>query len=613
MVTTRYRQRADYWWSKSVGSDKVHALVCDAVKWLDDHQRYRRDTILDAVRLYGNYDALGLSSAEYARSRSRGELRLNLIRSVVDTLSAHIGTNKTRPMFLTTKGDYGAQTRAKRLNQFSAGQLHCTGFYRKIGPQVFRDACLFGKGFAKVYRSLDGKSVTAERVFPDEILNDDIESKNGDPRQLFQHKEVAREVLCDKYPEHEKLIMGSRLVRRGAGDYHSDLSDPVSVVEAWHLPSSKEATDGRHVITLSEGVLEDGEWTRQSYPFATMDWAPPLIGWMPTALIQELEGIQIEINYLLEKIQELMTLATSQVWVQKGSGVNTSRINNGPFSINEYEGQIPQFMTVQAVSGEYFTHLDRLWQRGFEVAGVSSMSAQSAKPPGLNSAVAQREYKDTQTQRFLALEQAYEDFYLEAAERMIDVAKEIDEAGDGGYEILAKGTRNAEPIKWSDVNLDRDKYIIQAYPTSLLPTTPAAKIETAGELGQQFPELRPYLLSLLDLPDIDAAVSRATAQHQYTERLLERMLENGEYEPPEPLLAPFVKDITVVMIQRYLQAKIDGVPEDRLQLILDWIAQAQDQQVAAPAAQPGGMVPPQQDPMAMPAAPDTGAMPLPAG
>lgn len=562
----------EYWWDGSVGSDRVGQLVSDTVKYLDDNQRYRRDAILDAMRLYGNADIAGLSGFEYARSRSGGDLKLNLVRSVIDTLCAHIATNKTRPMFLTSKGDYEQQTRAKRLNRFASGALYETEFYSRIAPRVFRDAALFGKGFAKWYAGPSG--VKAERVFPGEIIVDDVEARDGCPRMLIQHKEVAREVLVAKFPERERDILNSRLVRERSNDSRSHLADPTSIMEAWHLPSGPEAGDGRRVLCLSEGdALDDVEWDGARFPFSGLDWVDPLLGWWPVSLVAELEGLQVEINYILQKIQRLMTLATSQVWMQKGSGINSSKLSNDDWAVNEYEGAPPIFMTVSSVSPEYFSHLDRLWNRGFEIAGISQLAAQAKKPGGLNSGTALREYKDAQSQRFLDLEQAYEKFHLDSVRQAIEVAKQIDEDSDDGYSVLAKGSRDVERIKWSEVELDDDSYVLQAYPANLLPTMPAARIELAGELAAQFPEIKPYLLSLFEFPDVEAAVSLANADIEYIDMLIEAMVERGEYYPPEPQanLALSIQRMT----QRYLRGRIEGAPEDRLALLLDYMAQAQ--------------------------------------
>ncbi len=582
----------DYWWDKTVGQDKVHQHITSAVKWLDDNQSYRTLAIQDAVSLYNNRDTMGLSGADYARaSSSAGDLKLNLVKSVVDTLVAHISTNKTRPMFLTSKGKHDVQERAKKLNRFAAGQLYQTRFYSKVGPRVFRDACLTGKGIAHFYAK--DANVAAERVFPGDILIDDIEARDADPRQMFRHREVAREVLIARYPDAEKAILDGQLVRNRHSARSSQLSDPISVVEAWHLPSKPGAKDGRHVLATSAGALFDAKWERDAFPFAWMDWTDPLLGWWPTGLVHELDGLQVEINYILQKVQRLMTLATSQVWVHKGSKVNTGRMSNEDFGVNEYEGVAPTFMAVQAVSPEYFSHLDRLWNRGFEIAGISQLAAQAKKPGGIDSAVALREFKDSQTQRFLDVEQAYEKLHLDAVEQMIYVAKEIDESEEGGYQILAKGTRDAERIKWSDVELERDSYVLQAYPTNMLPAMPAAKVQTAKEFGETFPEMKPHLLSLFEFPDIEGAVGTVNAAAEYVEMIISEMLDHGRYHPPEPLLVsrPDFQSMAVVrMSQRYLRAKLDGVPEERLQLVLDWLEQSQA--IAQPPAPPAPPAPP---------------------
>lgn len=586
-----------YWWQKDVDSTRVTSYVVDAVRWLDDNQGYQQEKILDAMRMYGNCDATGYHGDDYARVSSSGDLKWNLIRSVVDTANALLSTNKTKPMFLTTEGDYLAQEKAKKANKFGSGVLYQSGFYSDIGPMVLKDAALFGRGFAKAFER-DGK-VCFERIFPGEIIVDNLEARNNEPRQLFQHKEVAREILLERFPEHEAKIEKAGLLRgRSSSRRPNSVCDVVSIIEAWHLPSSKNAADGRNIVCLSDGpALVDKPWTRMSFPFATMSWTKPLLGFWPASLIDQLEGVQIEINYLLQKIQRLMTLATTQLWVHEGSQINTGRITNDDLAINEYTSVPPTVLNMQSASPEYFQHLDRLWQRGFELAGISEMAAQSKKPGGLDSGKAIREHKDTQTQRFMDIEQAYEQLHLDAVKQGIYVAKEMYKR-DGEFSVLARGSRSTETVKWSEVDLEEDAYVLQAYPTNMLPATPAAKIETAGEFADRFPEMRPYLLGLFDFPDVKSAVSLVNADSEYVDLLIHQMIHKGDYHPPDPMSN--LQLAVTKMTQHYVRGKVDGVPEDRLQLLQDYVTTAtammQQQQAQMTPAQAAPTQQPQMEP-----------------
>lgn len=158
-------------------------------------------------------------------------------------------------------------------------------------------------------------------------------------------------------------------------------------------PVIKGSNDGRHVIAIDNFTLLDEEWERDTFPFCFIRWTERLLGFWGQGLAEQLTGIQVEINKLLRNIQEQMHLATPKVFVEAGSKISKAHINNEIWGIIEYAGTPPTFYVPKTVSGEIFSHLDRLFSRAYEIAGVSVLAAQSKKPAGLESGVALREFK----------------------------------------------------------------------------------------------------------------------------------------------------------------------------------------------------------------------------
>lgn len=74
----------------------------------------------------------------------------------------------------------------------------------KIGPQVVRDACLYGDGWIKFFRQ-DGR-VKAERKHPMCLMVDLEETLYGQPRQLFERSVMAKDTLKNLYPQFAKAI-----------------------------------------------------------------------------------------------------------------------------------------------------------------------------------------------------------------------------------------------------------------------------------------------------------------------------------------------------------------------------------------------------------------------
>jgi hypothetical protein len=115
---------------------------------------------------------------------------------------------------------------------------------------------------------------------------------------------------------------------------------------------------------------------------------------------------------------------------------------------------------------------------------------------------------------------------------------------------------------------------------------PGARLETAQELLEAIPEIRPHALRLLSgHPDIEALASLETAPQEIVDQMISMMVESGEYMAPEPFMdLEFAKRQTQ---NTYLRMKMRGVPDDRLELLRQFMVDCQDmltppQEQAAP-------------------------------
>jgi len=547
------------WWNSN---KDAHEGVMARYEAILDDQSYRKDQNLQNLRLYGNYYNSGLSSSTYARSKStsmRHRVTLNVIQSMCDTVTAKIAKNRPKATFLTNDGDYSMQRRAKLLDKFCEGQFYATKIY-DIAPRVFLDACVFGTGIMKIYEGQD--KIEVERIFPDEIVVDDQEAVYGEPRQLFQIKYVDRDVLHAIYPERRDEIYSAAPPEDDYTD--EERSNQIMCIEAWHLPSGKDAGDGRHAICIDGATLLEEPYERDYLPFVFIRWTERLLGFYGQGLAEQLTGLQLEINKLLFNIQEQMHLAKPKVFVEAGSKIAKAHLNNETWGVIEYRGTPPQFFVPRTVSGEIFSHLDRLFNRAYEITGISQLAAQSKKPVGLESGVALREFQDIETERFMITAQQYERVFLDAAHQMIDIARNAAERGDN-FEVISHGDKFIEKIKWKDINLKNDQYVMKIYPTNLLPTTPAGKLQKVIEMLQAGMLSQQEARGLLDYPDISAVNNMAMAAYDDVMMQIEQMIEHGIYMPPEPFT-----DLPLAMRlvrSAYLKAKVNKVPEERQDLL----------------------------------------------
>jgi len=576
------------WWEQ----EKPHDAILGVVKYLDESQSARAEANLRYIRLYGNNDMQGLGYNSYSRLADEGRdsrVTLNVIQSCVDSAAAKIAKNRPRPLFLTEGGDYSLQKKAKQLNKFVEGQFYATRAYEKA-TKCFIDAGITGTGIMKIYA--DGSEICVERVLPNEIVLDDRDALYGNPRCIYQCKTVNRDVLKGMYPDAEVFIDQASSSKSGYGLGYYDPAqdaDQVGVVEAWHLPSSKGAKDGKHVICISGFTLFEEPYTKDFFPFAFIKWNQRPFGFFGQGIAEQLRDKQIEINKLLIGIQRAFHLGSGfTVFVEQGSKIVKSHFNNDIGNFVSYSGVKPTIEVFATVHPEIFAHLRWLVQSSYEEVGISQLSAQSKKPAGLDSGKALREYNDIESERFAIVGQAWEQFFLDIAAQLIECAKDIYKT-DKNYSVMVREKKFLRSIKWADVNMEEDKYQMHCWPVSQLPSTPAGKLAAVQEMMQAGlidPETG---MQLLDFPDLERYQNLKFSARELIQDIVEKMVNEGEYTSPEPFmdLAYCVQYTQTV----YNKAKLDNVPEENLELLRRFMEQAQ-YMAAPPPAEP---VP--QDPM----------------
>ena len=591
-----------FWWK---GDGKtIHEDVISITDYIEEDQSLRKERLLRNLRLYGNLKYLGIRMQDYSRTedqlRTQNRLTLNIIKNMVDTVTNRIAKNKPLPTFLTDGGDYNQQQKAKKLQKFMKGVFFQHSLY-ELGQRIFRDASIFDTGVLKIHRNKD--QFIFDRILSSEILVDEMEAFYNNPRSCFQIRHYAKEVAADLWPDYAEEIM--TMASEEDGDYRRRrVGESVKVIEGWHLPSGKEATDGRHVIVMEGQTLLDEEYKRSRLPFVFLHWSDPIVGVWGGSLADELVGIQMEINKILRTIQKAMhLLSIPKVFIEHGSKVVKQHFNNEIGGIITYTGKKPDVEAFNAVSPELFSHLDRLYARAFEIAGVSQLSAQSLKPSGLDSGKALRTFNDIETERFVLRGQAYENFFIDIAEHIIELSKEISEEYKD-FGVMAVGKKSVEEIKWKDVDIDRDKFSMKIFPTSALSETPSARLQEVQEMLQAGFIDKDTGIQLLEFPDLENAYNSLTAAQEDIDLVVEELMSKGKFIAPDPLMN---LELGIRrMNSAYLRSKTQKMSEERLELMRRWIQQAQALLVRAQSA-----VQPQALPNAVPqAAPQSNLLPV---
>jgi len=573
-----------YWWNRD--AKDLASNVFAYIEHLATEQSYVTDSNYKNIRLYGNLEpyslrALGFERAEPAAS-STNKVTLNIVQSMVDTVVSKITKNKPKPTFLTDGGDWSTQSKAKKLTQFCEGQFYSTNFY-DLAATAFKHACILGTGAIKIYR--DGNDIKAETVLVEELKVDDTESIYGHPRQLHQTKFIHRDVLKSMFPEYEAQIDASTTSALGASQYSSYRSaqNMLRVVESWHLKSGPEATDGKHSICIENQTLYEAAYDKDYFPFVFFRWSVRPVGFWGQGLAEQLTGLQLEINKILRTIQISMHLVSvPKLLVEASSKVVSAHLNNKIGGIIKYAGTPPQYSALGQVPAELFNHLERLYQKAYEIAGISQLSAQSSKPAGLNSGKALRTFNDVETERFMDVGIRYQNAFLDAAKQMIAIAKDISEYESAdGYKVKVVSKNLMKSIDWKEVALDEDKYVMRVFPTSALSSTPEGKLQDVQELLSAGLIDIDAARDLLDFPDLQQYNNIANAAVNDIKRVVELMAEEGEYQTPEPFQD---LDYGIRIVQNaYLYYRSAGAPEENLELLRRWIADARSMQKKAVA------------------------------
>lgn len=563
-----------------------------------------------SFRAYGDVSHLsGSPMSDGAQLERVKRLTVNVTKSCVNTLHAEVIATRPRPMFLTSGGDYEQQKRAKALTKWCEGLFYESKVDTEVGPPCARDGLVFDLMVAKIVT--EHGRVRAERVFPGEILVDIDDGADGKPRSLYHVKQYDRFVLAALYPDKRDEILSAPAATDFAwGCYRSAQdSDQVLVVEAWHLPSGPEESDGRHVIAIADHALLDEEWTDDSFPFAFGYWERALVGFYGVGIPEELRAHQTELNRLSRTIQEAQSRkGTYWIFVPRGAGVSKKHLTNQDGPIVEYDGPQPPVMyPAPSLAGDLYQSRALVFQEAFSILGVSSLSAQSEKPAGLNSGRALRTYIDVKSKRFIEFHRGYEEFHVEIARQMVRAIRRAAETAkrDGvefDYEVVYRGKGHIERIKWSDVHLDEDSYVLQCFPVSALPSDPEGKMAAVEEMVNAGFITKERAAALLDYPDLESELSVVTAPGELLQQILERMVDTGRYFAPEPFF-----DLQLCVARGtlfYQRAMLQGVEEERLSLIRRFVIAAQTElaklQTPAPPAAPAE--PPAPTPAPMPAA-----------
>lgn len=582
------KSRDARWYLDEYKSERAKRVNMAADRcWHDS--RGRRDDYARYWAMYMNQPIIGLTPRRFTRHTmglARRKLSLNACRSVCDAYVAKVTNQNPRVSFSCNGATWDTRQRAKRLENFNDGMLYEQNAY-ELGRQLELDAAVVGTAVQLTLPMGEGKDarIVYERDSASAFFCDDEAAYNGDPREMYRRKWMDRLQAMAQWPDAaEAIAKANRQGEQTAGEAEDGqgTTDTVCITWAWHLPAGRgiwghggtDTGDGMLVITCGDAVVCEEPCTR--YPFEFLYVSKPAHGVWGDGFVSQLMPIQIEIDTLLNMIRVSMKAGASLRWlIEKSSAVNVMHLSDQAGSAIGYSGTAPMPVTPPAVAQEVYLHLDRLWQRAFEVPGISQLSAQSQKPAGLNSGKALQTYADIESERFQVAFHLYQTLFLRMARQTIALARELSDENPS-FMVKVIRRKTMKTVRWADANLNDDDFAMKEYATSAFALTPEARMQQVQDsLNSGSPLITPKeARRLLNDPDLDAFDARADASYNLVMDQIEDILEHGKYSPPVDKmdLQEALKEAQFAWLDAYRSE----CPQERLDMLDTWIQQVID-------------------------------------
>ena len=555
-----------------------------------------------AEKLLGVNQSLQVS-AQYKSASARvykgiswsedNRLKYNIIRPVRDTLKAHIAVTKPKPRYFPSNARFEQRERARNLTRYVRGVFVDTDAW-SVGQQVFDDSTAYKIGFAKPVYVND--KIEIERVHPRCVVFDEL--PYGKPDLWYVVDTVSKWKLIDAYPEFEEQILASDdSIEIKNGDFTNsddEQSDEVTVIELWYCPPDKK---GKHIVCVSEDQLVNDPWKSNRPGLVPFVYDPPLVGMYGSSIVDKLKSIQKEVTFLLGRMQSQMNMGCFKL--------ATTAVNASVEVIDNQDWQLIKLdpnstitaIKLDALDPMFPQRLDSLESKAYQITGVSEQFGQSDKPNALNSGKAISEWEDIQTKRFLHLAQRWQSWYVLLGEAILDLARSVNYEVKMGLDVL----------KFSDIDMDADDYVVEAYPVSIVPDTPAGTIQSILDLAQTDPNIAADQTALLDQADLAAHINRELAPKLYVHKVIDNIVfDNKIITVTRDNDLNYMRQETLKAInQTMLYDKKKETETLRALMVKIGELQAPAQPlVAPPPAQPGmvppGMVPPGMPPQGMP-------------
>ena len=507
-----------------------------------------------AVVGFGVGDYTGMEAVDTTRSPS-----LNVIASCVDTLHSKIAQSKVRPFFNTINGSFKDIQCVKQAQHFFDSFFDKEEVHKKVAD-AFRDACVFDTGV--IYVDEENKKI--ERALPFQVY--------------FRPSEITYNNLSRiAYERKDFPVVG--LPKRVREKFKNKSLEYVDYCIYYDIFNHVKA------FLANDSVILVEEYDKDELPFIFLYYKNPILGGTLLSVCDMLYDTQLEINMLIAKIKDASQLNPAMTFfVPEGSSVKASQINNRVGNIIQYKpngtGGTPVVTSTPAfIDNQYLQVLDSLIAKAYDMVGISSLSAQSKKPAGVDSGVALATLEDVESDRF-------ETQLNSVIKCFVNIAWKCIALFDPKEDILpALSTREA--IKWKDVVKQSKNMSIQYSAADNLSKDPSTKLQQLQQLAMAGVIPLARVPQLMEIPDLEMGYSLSGNAMDAVMQIIRQCIEEDIYDIPDYVPFPLLKE-EIINTQLSLKASGKDNTEDiaKLDTLYDAV---NDKELDLTADPSGGM------------------------
>lgn len=469
---------------------------------------------------------------------------INIIMSIIDTLTSKIATMKARPFFNTVDGTYADRQYVIQVQKYFDTYFDRESVTNKI-VQAFKNSCIFDTGYLFVE---DGHILS---LLPWQVYIDRAEQTYGKLTQIYYER---TDYPISMLPENvRKKIVNKNAIYCEYGIYI-------------------DINEQRRYFVINNRVVYDEKIDLLKIPLVTIQYNSQIYGNNSTSVVDILYTIQSQIDMLVSKISAAAELTPANtVFVPEGSNIKAGQINNGVGNILTYRlspnmsSSPVTVATPTFIDAQYTALLEEYIDKAYELIGLSQLSATSKKPTGLDSGIALSTMENIESDRFQTQCDQVIHSYVELAKMCIEVNKGL----------ILPDDKNRFKGKWEDVRETAWKFNIQYSAAELISKDPSVKLQTIQQYIQMGAISQAQAVQLLEIPDLEAGYSLAGNATTAVHAIIDECLTEKDFDYNVPSYIPFTllkeEIVNVQLSLKGANRKDNQEDIDKLQKLYDCV------------------------------------------